>query len=284
MKLNLASELTLREAESLLQHLVINEADEGPLWSFAYDNFKIDPQPKILLLGSFKHPNTGNHLVGGININYLDKFQQKQLTKKLPLIMKGSNLYRRYHIGRKVLPDVFDKFYRTYNADYIRGVKQDTLYPRYGYLKTASNWLKNKIKDLRSTKAQRKADDKPDYPDDLRQLNTGIDRTVKDLQKLPDKEPNEIEKRQEVRVAKSLPDPDIKYAEEPEEDPEDAQLRQAIEDQEEEIDFDDIEVSDQDQELLKNKYLSDLEDSKEELGESITYYCPFRRSYITENI
>src|SRR5688500_6669693 len=130
MKLASASRLTVTESLVLLGDMAILEDGEGPRWSFRYDRFKVDPTPDILLLGAWRHPNTGNDLVGGINIHYLDKKQVDALARALPQIMKAGNLKSRYWTGKKLVPEVFTKYYRTYNADFIRGVEQNVMYPK----------------------------------------------------------------------------------------------------------------------------------------------------------
>jgi hypothetical protein len=92
-----------------------------------YSNYNIDPRPKVLKLGTWIHPNTGNVLVGGINLNYLRPEQIQKVQYYLPEILKNRNLRRRYWTGRRLVPDVFDDFYRTYNQRYIDVVDTDTL-------------------------------------------------------------------------------------------------------------------------------------------------------------
>lgn len=185
MKLSSASTMTM--AESLLFHsdMAILEDGEGPRWLFDYDRFKTDPSPDILLLGAWRHPNTGNNLVGGINTHYLDKNQTDALARALPEIMKAGNLKSRYWTGRKLVPDVFTKYYRTYNSDHIRGVKQDVMYPKYGFLKTAQNWLKKNLGGIFKSKKQKELDAQPQYPTDLSTMQNTLSQTVSNLQGQP---------------------------------------------------------------------------------------------------
>lgn len=177
MKLSDAYDLMLYETAHL-GLVAITEEDEGPKWRFDYSNFITDPHPEILMLGTYNHPSTHNYLVGGINIHYLNDQQIDKLSRALPQIMSGKNLYYRYHIGKRVLPDVFQNFYRTYNANYIRGVKQDVMYPKYGYLKAARQWLKNKISGALKSPEQRKQDVQPDYPKDISNVQVNLDKAV----------------------------------------------------------------------------------------------------------
>ena len=71
MRLSDTYNMTLEES-SLYCGVPILESGEGPRWKFGYDNAKVDPRPDILLLGAYQHPNTGNYLVGGINLHYLN--------------------------------------------------------------------------------------------------------------------------------------------------------------------------------------------------------------------
>lgn len=163
----------------------INEEGEGPKWGFTYGNWKHDPRPEILLLGSYQHPTTGNNLVGGINLHYLNKQELDDLAKVLPQIMQAGNLYSRYHLGKRLLPGVFDSKYRTYNAAHIQGVERGTIYPKYGFIKTAKDYLKKKVGDLFKPKAQRAKEAEPQYPQDLRGMDQTLNRTMLSLGQEP---------------------------------------------------------------------------------------------------
>jgi hypothetical protein len=161
----------------------IEEADEAPRWGFDYSNFRTDPSPDILVLGDWIHPNTGNHLIGGINLHYLDTRQRDELSKILPALMKQNDLYERYWTGRKLLPYVFHNFYRTYNAAHIHGLERSTLYPKYGYTKAAFNWVKDKLSSLFKSKEQRETDKLPKYPSDLTGVEDNLEVAVKQAQR-----------------------------------------------------------------------------------------------------
>lgn len=201
MRLHEAHKRTLIESRYITP-MPILEDGEAPRWNFKYDKYKNDPNPDILLLGSYKNNNTNNNLVGGINLHYLSKDAIEDLTKVLPQIMQGNNLYQRYHIGLRLLPDVFDNYYRTYNANYVRGVKKDVLYPKYGYMKTASNWLKKKIGGIFKSKAEREQEAIPKYPEDLEQMQSRLDQAVAALQNTP---PDEVlpDDEEEMEAARS---------------------------------------------------------------------------------
>jgi hypothetical protein len=99
----------------------------GRVADIAYANYNIDPRPKVLKLGTWIHPNTGNVLIGGINLHYLRPEQIQKIQYYLPEILKDRNLRRRYWTGMRLAPDIFDNFYRTYNQRYIDLVDTDTL-------------------------------------------------------------------------------------------------------------------------------------------------------------
>ena len=184
------------------QFFKICEDEEGPLWNFQYDNWKHDREPQILLLGAYRHPNTGNNLVGGVNLHYLDSDQRNNLARVLPEIMNQRNLKARYWMGRRLLPDVFDNFYRTYNSRFIRGVQKDVLFPKYGFLKTAKKWLGKKLGGIFKTKARRQKEAEPQYPDDLTAMQDRLDQAVSQLaQHPPPEEPPDSPEMQIARQA-----------------------------------------------------------------------------------
>jgi len=160
----------------------ICEEGEAPKWGFRYDNWHNDPRPSILLLGAYTHPSTGNNLVGGINLNYLNDQERDNLARVLPQIMKTGNLYSRYHTGRRLLPQIFDTKYRTYDSKYIRGVDQSVFYPKYGFMKTAKDWFKKKLTGMFKTSAQRQKEAEPQFPSDLSGMKDQLDHTVQQLQ------------------------------------------------------------------------------------------------------
>lgn len=176
------SDVVIATLEESRIGFVICEEGEGPRWKFDYARASKDPHPDILLLGAYEHPNTGNDLVGGINLNYLNDRQRDELARNLPKIMSGKNLYNRYWIGRKLVPNVFQNNYRTYNARFVRGVNQDVMYPKYGLAKTTKQWLKKKLGGLFKSKAQRQKELEPKYPKDLDNMQDRLNQVVHQLQ------------------------------------------------------------------------------------------------------
>lgn len=114
---------------------IIFEAGEGHRWQFDYENYQSDPKPDVLVLGTYKHPSTGNQLVGGINLHYISKRDQLDLRKLLPELSKIRGLKKRYKFGARALPHIFsDQAYRTYDSDHIADLKTGVLFPVYGVL------------------------------------------------------------------------------------------------------------------------------------------------------
>ncbi len=91
------------------------------LSDFSYLDYKLDPKPRVLVLGAWKNPKTGNDLIGGININYLTKDEYRKLKHLvIPKIRKLSGLRQRYRVGKFISAELFDNYYRTYNVESIR--------------------------------------------------------------------------------------------------------------------------------------------------------------------
>lgn len=99
----------------------------GRVLDIDYGGWQVDPEPKVLHLGKWVHPSTGNLLVAGINLNYLGKRDLDRLRYYLPEILKNRNLYVRYHTGKKLLPDIFKNYYRTYRSDKVKLIDKETL-------------------------------------------------------------------------------------------------------------------------------------------------------------
>lgn len=308
MKLADATQMTLEEAQLFIESEPLLEDGEGPRWKFRYDNFNVDPTPDILLLGAYRHPNTGNNLVGGVNLHYLNNRQIEKLAEALPEIIAAGNLKARYWKGRSLVPDVFNDYYRTYDSKYIRGVEQDIMYPKYGMLKTAKNWIKKKLANVFKTKKQREKEAQPEYPDDLEDMQTRLDRVVQQLQQRQAERPTQ----------------------EPEDTPEMRRAREAFQQYQREKAQQEMGLGDVDDEILKRNMddyvdhatgqehnpektftpdtpdtpqerAADIEQNRAEnqqelldpdneidpdldLEESIIYYSPVRRRYVAEKI
>lgn len=197
MKLSDAIHNSLLES----RFFIVNEEGEAPTWTFPYSSWHHDRKPTILLLGAYTHPRTENQLVGGINLNYLNRRQRDQIASVLPQIMKSGNLYGRYHTGKKLLPQIFGEYYRTYLAQNIRGVETGTLYPKYGMLKAAQNYVKKNIGGLFKSKAQRAKETEPQYPSDLEGMKDMLDNVVVRLAKSQEQQPPDTPEMQAAQKA-----------------------------------------------------------------------------------
>lgn len=135
---------------------IIFEAGEGHRWQFDYENYQTDPKPDVLVLGTYKHPSTGNQLVGGINLHYISKRDQLDLRKLLPELSKIKGLKRRYRFGARALPHIFsDIAYRTYDSEHIADLKTGVLFPVYGVLsKNAAKATQAKVLKAAELKAE----------------------------------------------------------------------------------------------------------------------------------
>lgn len=107
--------------------LLLLEAGYGRTFKFDYPFFNVDKTPKVLVLGRWRHPNTRNVLVCGINLNYLTDEEIEALRKNLGTILAQPNLKQRYRTGAELLPDIFKTAYRTYKNDAVINVTKDTL-------------------------------------------------------------------------------------------------------------------------------------------------------------
>lgn len=187
MKLSTAATIKYSGSE-IFNSVPILEGEASPRWSFKYDNFDHDPTPDVLVLGMYRHPNTGNNLVGAINLRYLDKQQIEQLQRILPKLHQTKNLKRRYYMGISLLPEVFENYYRTYNAEHIRDLKRGSIYPKYGILKTAANYVKKKATDVFKSKQQKEKEAMPQYPSDIADIDSRIDQAVRQVAQAPPQE------------------------------------------------------------------------------------------------
>ena len=115
------SEISYRSGHILL------EQGYGRVYNFRYDNYNVDPKPKVFGLGRWRHPATRNTLVCGINLNYLSEEEISQLRKALSAILAEKTIKNRYWKGMKLVPNIFINAYRTYNQDAINLISAETL-------------------------------------------------------------------------------------------------------------------------------------------------------------
>lgn len=148
MHLGQLAELSYGELRVAVRRTLTEGPMGAPRWDFGYDNWQQDPTPDALILGTYQHPTSGNELVGGINLHYLEKAQIVELQKVLPRIMRGTDLKQRYDIGTRVLPQIFNNYYRTYRSDYVNGVTPTQL----------PYWYDKKTRAAKIQKSQRQKD------------------------------------------------------------------------------------------------------------------------------
>lgn len=101
----------------------------NPVLRFDYERAKHDPKPRVLVLGRWQHPQTGNRLVVGINLNYLSKDELAQLKTYLPQIMRPSRLKNRWWVGYGLLKGTWLKAYRQYDERFIHTVRHADIGP-----------------------------------------------------------------------------------------------------------------------------------------------------------
>ena len=91
--------------------------------NFHYTKAKNDPEPEVIILGKWQHPKTGNKLLGGINLHYLDPEQADALYAALPKVMAKDSLKAKYWEARSLIPDIMTKAYRTYDEQHIDNMR-----------------------------------------------------------------------------------------------------------------------------------------------------------------
>ena len=96
---------------------------------FNYERAKNDPRPRVMVLGRWLHPRTGNKIVVGINLNYLDEDEIHRLNRLLPRIMKPDTLKERWWTGYRLLRGIWLKAYRQYDERFIHSLDQADIEP-----------------------------------------------------------------------------------------------------------------------------------------------------------
>ena len=150
----------------------------GRTYDANYENWHTDPRPLILVIGYYVNPNTQNRLMCGININNLNSDQIIELRKALPKIIGTSKSTKaRYWKGRELVPEIFEKSYRTYNTDYVNIISPGTL--RFYNPKADARLEKARLLKIERERQQKLADkhekelakktkaSEPEYPEDI---------------------------------------------------------------------------------------------------------------------
>lgn len=109
-----------------LNPTIIKEASL-PLWDFVYPGYETDPSPKIIVLGSYVHPNTENTLIMGINVRLLDTMQATKMVNMINDLTKIKNGRIRTKYLKTRAKDIFDTAYRTYDLKKITGLNKSTV-------------------------------------------------------------------------------------------------------------------------------------------------------------
>lgn len=189
----------------------------GRVLDIDYTHTRVDPKPKVLLLGRWKHPSTGNQLVAGINLNYLSKSQLDKLRYYAPEILKNKDLYTRYWVGKRLIPDVFESFYRTYRKDRVSAIDLATLkymtpkeLEKTGETEKAARLQKRRdqLKTLRAKKRARirpalRPEVEPDIPPEVEPEIPEVPEVPEEPQTVTDKAKAAVDaKRAEKMVAR----------------------------------------------------------------------------------
>jgi hypothetical protein len=115
----IAERLSRRNSDEIFNIIMESSLDVA---SFSYEKSRDDPKPKVLVLGRWQHPKSGNQLVCGVNLHYLTKEQVEALKQIMPQIMLKDSLKAKYWEGMSLAPDIFKTSYRTYDERYIKNV------------------------------------------------------------------------------------------------------------------------------------------------------------------
>lgn len=130
MILNEILQHDLHSSHSAIAHCRLKTISEAMnVYDLSYSNYRKDPSPAVVILGRWRQPRTGNILVGGININALSNNEKNKLDSVLSQIMVKPDLKSKYWEGRKLVPNIFRKAYRTYDQQYITRSRGDNWTP-----------------------------------------------------------------------------------------------------------------------------------------------------------
>ena len=116
-------------SEVLYPRPIIIEAVTAKILRFDYERAKNDPRPRVVALGRFDHPRTGNKLIAGLNLNYLDDDEIQLLSSHLPQIMKQNSLKVKWWTGFGLMPRLWLKAYRQYDERFVHEVEHAEIEP-----------------------------------------------------------------------------------------------------------------------------------------------------------
>lgn len=120
--------------EDLLEDKIIFEDHARKLY-FDYTKIRHGREeitnPVVLYLGTWRRrlkSGVTRTYWCGIDMNNLDEEQLASLQFHLPEILKRKRVYDRYWAGKRLLPDIFEPFYRTYNTNSVGAVIKGRLF------------------------------------------------------------------------------------------------------------------------------------------------------------
>lgn len=105
---------------------IISEASL-PLWEFSYPEYENDPTPKVIVLGSYIHPETGNNLLMGINVRLLNTQKALQLVSMINDISRIKDGRIRVKYLRTRASRIFNEAYRTYDLSKVEILEKTTI-------------------------------------------------------------------------------------------------------------------------------------------------------------
>lgn len=105
---------------------IISEASL-PLWEFSYPEYEHDPTPKVIVLGTYVHPETGNKLLMGINARLLNTQQAVQMVGMVNDLTKIKDGRIRVKYLRTRASRIFDTAYRTYDLNKMSMIDKSTI-------------------------------------------------------------------------------------------------------------------------------------------------------------
>lgn len=105
---------------------IISEASL-PLWEFSYPEYENDPTPKVVVLGSYIHPETGNTLLMGVNVRLLDTQKALKLVSMINDLASIKNGRIRAKYLRTRASNIFNEAYRTYDLNKVEILEKTTI-------------------------------------------------------------------------------------------------------------------------------------------------------------
>lgn len=95
----------------------------GSIISGAYTQYKHDPTPTILYMGTYQNVNNHKFYIHGINLHYLNSFDLQWLIKLLYMMKRGSqqvNPRQFYYYIKINRPQIIKSCYRIYHVEFAK--------------------------------------------------------------------------------------------------------------------------------------------------------------------